>query len=885
MSFKLETILVNWGVWAAGHRWKTLLIALLITATAVVGLCLLHMEMTFYSIMPRSSEKVEDLRRITEEFPAASNIIIVIEGDNPADIREAVDAVTAELSSEQYEDIISGVRGRIDTETFSDSLIYMWAGDKTTEEFILPDTPKLMVSALNQELNELLASRDLSSLGKKQVNSRLKSLHVFLDAFSAEDKSAQTIAFEGMTDEILLPEPYFINDAQNMALVFVLPDFTVNDWLGLADNVLDIEAGVKQYEQVYNVSIGLTGLTVVAKDEAVTSEQGLLISSLFAFILIILLLILNFRMKTVPLLAGIPLLTGIFWTVGAAGFLLGRLNIMTAMYLVALLGLGIDVAIHYLTAFLQEREIGKSFQESIAAGIEKSGRGIVIGAVTTAIAFFALLTAESGLVRELAVIAGAGIICELLAMIILLPALLAFRDAWIRRNNRKDSIIKIHSAVSAAGAVGNIVSKIPLPFFMIFLIITVILSFYSPGVSVESNIMNMEAEGLESVALQERMIQKFDMAPDGLYIYSKSLSETRDIVHALEKADLIKEVDAVTSYVPDPVQQKELRDMLIQIISFGSREFDYETSENLKGQQLQGLQLEIGILIDNLRLLARRSGYPEQIDLENKLNSIFSDTQLIMTLYQELTGFITDFLISQLGADFITPESLPDDIRDVYFSKDSTANLITIIPKENLWEKENREALYAQLSPITDKATGMVMAADQMSRIAEEDGVKAAAVALALIFIILILDFRNIKLAILTILPLLASLFSLFGAMALLGIKFDFINIVAVPLLIGIGIDDAIHISHRYRFEGSGRMDKVIQKIGRAILMTTLTTIIGFASFIPSSMRAMRSTGIVLAIAMVFAFGFSIFMHSSLLIIVRERMQWSLDPWKRVRRR
>ncbi|NQT57554.1 MAG: hypothetical protein HQ557_01085 [Bacteroidetes bacterium] len=69
--------------------------------------------------------------------------------------------------------------------------------------------------------------------------------------------------------------------------------------------------------------------------------------------------------------------------------------------------------------------------------------------------------------------------------------------------------------------------------------------------------------------------------------------------------------------------------------------------------------------------------------------------------------------------------------------------------------------------------------------------------------------------------------------------------------------------------------------------MTTLTTMIGFASFIPSSMHAMRSTGIVLAAAMVIALGFSLFMHASLLVIVRERLGLSLDPWtfKRNRKR
>lgn len=144
-----------------------------------------------------------------------------------------------------------------------------------------------------------------------------------------------------------------------------------------------------------------------------------------------------------------------------------------------------------------------------------------------------------------------------------------------------------------------------------------------------------------------------------------------------------------------------------------------------------------------------------------------------------------------------------------------------------------------------------------------------------------LIDFKNLKLSILTLLPLVLSMSSLLGIMALAGIKFDFINIIAIPLLIGIGIDDAVHISHRYILEGKGRIDRVVERIGRAVLLTSLTTIIGFASFIPSIMRAMRSTGIVLSIAMALAFLFSILFFPSVLLIVTEKLSWNIYPWKR----
>jgi len=886
MSLKLDTILVNWGVWAVGHRWKTLLIALLLTTAAAVGLSFLHLEMTFYSILPRSSEKVDELKRIMEDFPSASTIILVIEGEDSIALRSAVDAVTNELSTDKYSEIISSVRGRTDTEAFSDYLLLLKSGESILDTITgiqslsESEVPVALVSSMNQELHEILTDSELTSLEKTQINEGLFSLHRLLDAFYAGDQREQDSAYQDIVNSVLLPEPYFINDAENMALVFIQPVFTIDDWSVLPDNIQTIETGVQHYEEAFQVSIGLTGALVTAKDEVITGKQGVVVFALLALVLILVILVLNFRMTVIPLVAGLPLIIGIFWTAGAAGFIFGRLNILTAMYMVVLLGLGTDFVIHYLTAFIQERETGKTFNESIKAGTKKSGRGIVVGALTTTAAFIALLTADSVLVRELAVIAGVGTILELLSMIILVPVLLSFRDEWIRKHNRKDSIVRTRSEASIIGHLGSMISKIPLIFFMIFFAATVYLSIYSPKISVESNSMNMEAAGLESVLLQERMIRKFGRSPDALFIYSDSLAETRSLVNQLKNSDLIEEVDSVISFIPDPERQREMKVILEQMVISGSGEKGFANPENISADQLQKLQLEIGIIIDNLRLLARKVGYPGQVGLITKLNSVFSETQIIMNLYQELAVYSLSFVGSQLLTDFLTLESLPDHLKEFYVTRDGSANLITIIPKENLWVKENREALYEDIVSVTDKFTGIVEASDQMNLTVLEDGARAGCVALLVIFIILLLDFRNIKLAVLSVIPLLASLSAFLGVMVLLGIKFDFINIITVLLLIGIGINNAVHISHRYRIEGPGRMEEVIKKIGRALLITTIITISGFASFIPSSMHAMRSTGIMLAVAMVIALGFSMGMHASLLVIVRERLRWSLDPWK-----
>ena len=154
----------------------------------------------------------------------------------------------------------------------------------------------------------------------------------------------------------------------------------------VAMQMLQLEA-VKEIAGGYGINAGLTGLTVVGRDEMVTSEKGFAESMAIALILIIGLLILVFRIRSTPLIIGIPLVLGIYWTVGLTGFIIHRLNILTAMYMVALLGLGVDYAIHMMSGYVQERDSGHAYLDALANAFYKSGRGIITGALTTAAAF------------------------------------------------------------------------------------------------------------------------------------------------------------------------------------------------------------------------------------------------------------------------------------------------------------------------------------------------------------------------------------------------------------------------------------------------------------------------------------------------------------------
>jgi len=915
---KRMQLLGRWGEWACRHWGKALLIALGITLGLGFGISRLNLELSFYSIMPSGSPQVRDLKKITESFPAANSIIVVLEADatDPdaeAKVTRAADALAAEVSRPEYAQYIARVQANLDLDYFrSHGLMLSDDEDIARMERLFADLNLVpFFRSLNDDFErEYSGNEEKLSEDENEATARIEGLAGLLNLASRASGGVdpETGEVAAGLDRFLFGSPYFLSRDSSKALLIIQPTFDINDFAVYTRFVPRLERILKERASALGVSAGLTGLLVVGKDEMVTSEQGLAGSMLIAVVLILVLLIVSFRMYSVPLIAGLPLILGLVWTAGLTGWVLERLNIMTAMYMVALLGLGIDYAIHLLTTFTQERSAGTGVPEALKASMRKSGSGILTGALTTAIAFFALTVAESEVVRELGLVAGMGILAELFSMFILIPALLGARTWRLARRGKAEPALlaRLTWNLGFMSQLGTRVKQRPLCALLIPLACGLLLATQAGRVEVEGNLMNMEAKGLESVELQDLMVEEFGMAPDMLSITTRDLEELRDLEKKLEKLASVKDVESLAAFYPSSEEQERRTRRAL--------EFSAEAASRSAGSALDASALaeEIRRLEDNLlemsdlafmsgldrlqHTLEKITGRDESgakvrttgLDrllaaLETEENPAVGGRTGLIDFQARFVHLLREKLLAMSSAEQITLDMVPAEWRDSYISADGRDFLLNIIPTQNPWQRQYREILTAQVKTVTPGATGMVLAADQMIQIAEQDGLRAALVALLVIFVVLVLDFRNVKLSLLTLFPLLLSFVSLFGIMALAGIKFDFVNIIAVPLLIGIGIDDAVHVNHRYLVEGPGRMNIVIAATGKAVLLTSLTTIIGFASFIPSIMRAMRSTGIVLSVAMALAFIFSVTFHPAALLITAEKLGLNIDPWKRGR--
>ncbi|MBU0727632.1 MMPL family transporter, partial [Patescibacteria group bacterium] len=116
------------------------------------------------------------------------------------------------------------------------------------------------------------------------------------------------------------------------------------------------------------------------------------------------------------------------------------------------------------------------------------------------------------------------------------------------------------------------------------------------------------------------------------------------------------------------------------------------------------------------------------------------------------------------------------------------------------------------------------------------------------IFLVLLIDFQSIKKVLLAMIPLVVGIVWMVGVMELFGLQITLLNIMAIPMIIGIGIDDGVHIVHRYQIEGKDAHKLVFASTGRAILLTSVTTMLGFGSLWFATYRGLGSMGIALFI-------------------------------------
>ncbi|MEA1940180.1 MAG: MMPL family transporter, partial [Candidatus Caldatribacteriota bacterium] len=669
-------------------------------------------------------------------------------------------------------------------------------------------------------------------------------------------------------DKLLLGEPYLLSYDKQALIINVIPNFSMTDISKMVSGTDAIQEVIDQVLKDYpEVKAGLTGMIPLGRDEMVYSQQSMGYTTIIAFIAILILLILSFRMWAAPLFAILNLLIGLIWAIGLTAILVKSLNIMTSMMAVILIGLGIDFSIHIISIFTENRSVGKSIDIATEETFLKSGKGILTAGLTTCAAFLALVISSSRGMKEMGIVSSTGLLAILIVTFLFLPSLLVLRE---RRREKKLAEGKIKTkpvskdiSFKAFGKGCSWLSGRYAATIICAILITIFLLISASKISFDHNYMNMEPKGLTSITLQDTILDKFDLSMDYALLITDSIEKSREMAEEFKNVKSVALVDNISMYLPSFEEQQNRIPIIREInqsISSTTLKDNFTVAEfNKLLSELERLEMNIMEIQDMAfiggqdkvdRECSKIVGNPDNPQPKSIINEFIN---YLENNQQEGIKGLEEFqkyaapcfkktALKMANAENIKFEDLPPSILDRYANRNRSQFLMTIFPSGNIWQ--DTDFLYrftSDLNRVSKKATGMPPVMRELFKVVGNDGKNAALLTILVVFMLLWLDFRKIKYATIAMIPLVAGFVWMVGLMKLTGIQLTIVNVMGLPMIIGIGIDYGVHVVHRWRTEGTGKVNKIFASTGKAILLSALTTMLAFGSLIFSIWRGFGS--------------------------------------------
>jgi uncharacterized protein len=585
------------------------------------------------------------------------------------------------------------------------------------------------------------------------------------------------------------------------------------------------------------VKIGLTGLPIMENDEMNASQSSMFWASAISLLGVALVVVAGFGGVRHAIMANIVLLIGMAWAFGYVTLTVGHLNILSVTFTVTLIGIGIDYGTYYISRYMQYRRAGLECEESLVETTRTIGASIATGAITTSVAFFAAGLTKFVGVSELGIIAGGGILLCCVAQLFVLPALIHVVD-HTRWGKSAPAPLPIHSWV-------NPFLKLPKLMMIGGAVATAIAAIGMKDLWYDHNLLNMQPQGLESVELEHKLLSE-----DQSMWYALSIGTRQDLLERKEKflkLESVERVEEIVSLMPADLEVKQpiIADINNRLGGLAERPpavaidpIDELGAALAQAQQLAMQQnggVECARRLELVRDALRRLPAPECYER-------------ISQFQQQVAGELLSRLHTLRSVADPQPPQLTDlsDSLVRRFVGQNGKYLLKIYGRGDIWDMQALSKFVHEVRGVDPRATGNPLQAYEASLEMKQSFEHAALYALLVITAVLYLEFRNLRHCALAALPLGMGLAATFGLLGFMNQPLNPANLIALPLLLGIGIDYGVHIVHEY-LEQSGRY-RMSQATAVAVLVDALTTIIGFGSLMIASHRGLQSLGRVLTL-------------------------------------
>ena len=774
--------------WLERRPWSILATSLAVLAGAIYLIAFhLPLRADFSYLLPQDAPSVRDLRKLEERLDAKDTALVLVVAPDPATRAAAAADVAAGLRA-----IGPELVDRVDTD------------DLATREFFRARRHLFV------PLPDLERARDALASRIEQAKLAANPLYVPLDAeedaaaAAADKQQLEELRARRKAAEAQLDRSGYVSKDGKTALIVVSTAFRGTDakagerLLAAIDRVRT--AALARHA---GVEIGVTGAISTAVAEHHALARGILWSSVITTALVAMLLVLYLRSATLLGLLTGNLILATTVTFGVAALTVGHLNAATAFLGAIIAGNGINYGILLIVRYLEERKDDtRDPSAAMARALVATVRPTIVASLGAAIAYGSLAATSFRGFADFAVIGAVGMILCWIASYVLLPALvLRFgRHTRIYRGDpviggilarvfgfRRPAIVCAVAGVLAVGA-GLVVAR------------------YIAADPFEYDIKQLRSEGDEAIASRNWMSvsdERFGRGISGrTYVAADRPEQVAGIVAAL------REVDART---PDAHKTIGQVSSILDVIPPDQH---------------------------------------ERLAVLEEIRTLLSDDALA-ELSDDERAEVAE-LRPPAGLAPIALADLPAEIRDRLTEKDGRVGyLVAIRPALTLDEWNGRDLikfagavreLHLPGGETVTTSGKSVIFADIFAAI-ENDGGMVTAIALAGLFAMVVLVVGPNRRAVAVMGATMLGAVTMVAVCALVGIRVNFLDFIALPITLGLGIDYAINIAHRSHHEDDGDAVETMKTSGSAVLVCSLTTIIGYGSLLVSENLAIRGFG------------------------------------------
>ena len=840
------------------HAW-VVIAAFLIAAVLAGGYVARHIAINtdsdklLSSSLPWRQQEI----KLNELFPQRTDLIVaVIDGTTPEGADEAANALATALAPQT--NLFRNISRPDGGEFFArEGVLFLSVDDlrKNMDQLIKAE-PFLGTLALDPTLRGILGAISQSLEGVRLKKTTLEDIKPAVAAIAdalEKVEQGQHPAFSWR--KLLSGKALEPSDLRRFVNIQAVLNYGALEPGGEATKAVRAAIAKLGLTPDRGVTVRLTGSVPLSDEEFSTIADGAALNGMVTIVVVLLILWLALRQSRIILAVLINLAVGLSFTAAVGLAMVGALNLISVAFAVLFIGLGVDFGIQFSVRYRAERFADRNLLEALLTTALGVARPLLLAAASIAAAFYSFLpTAYVGL-SELGLIAGTGMIIAFLTTVTLLPALLAVLKpageaapvgwAWLAPldhflDKQRNWVVGLTLAAVILG----------LPLLR--------------GLSFDFNPLNLRSKHVESVSTLLDLMRDPDTSPNTIDILEPNLASASAMVEKLKPLPEVANVRSLESFVPkdqdeklaiiddanfffantlnpDPIDPAPTPAQTLDAINKTAADLTTTTADLNTPAAAQARRLASA-----LNALAKASPATRE-EAERVLV-----TPLMTTLRQ-----VRDLL----SAGRVTIDTLPPALKSAWVAPDGEVR-IEARPSGNGNDNAVLHRFVDAVREVAPEASGAPVFIVEAAATIVKAFFQAAVLSLLSIALILFVALRRWQDVALTLVPLLVAIIVTLEMCVAIGLKLNFANIIALPLLLGVGVAFKIYYVMAWR---AGEHNFLQSSLTRAVFFSACTTATAFGSLWFSHHPGTSSMGKLMALSLVATLSAAVLFQPALL--------------------